>query len=323
MSTEVSFSSTELQNSAKKYRKELLAMPVIALEQSIQHMTVRTGIRGEETVGELDGDMQIGPYSESREDTNSVGINPRTLTTFKGSVMKKFSPNSVANSIYGAAVLSGEGLKSADIVFMVVAYLAKRVSKALNKNLWTAVRDASGTTTADLFNGFDTITAAEITANKITTALGNLHEFEAAISSSNAVDKLKEMYRAGSDELQEEMCKMFITKDIYNAYCDDYQASNGSLPYNKEFNKTFLEGSNNMCELVPLANKKGTKYIHLTTQGNMLVGVDQMSDEEKVLVEKYHPLVLTFVMVMYFGTQFESISKERFLVGKLYVAPQG
>ncbi len=319
MSTEVAFGTTELSNSAKKYRKELIAMPVVALEKSIKHMTVRTGIRGEETVGELDGDMQIGPYSESREDTDSVGINPRTLTTYKGSVMKKFSPNSVANSIYGSAILSGEGLKDTEITLQVVAYLAKKVSKALNKNLWTALRNASGTTTADLFNGFDTITAAEITANKITTVLGNLYNFNEAITNSNAVDKLKAFYRAASDELQEEVTKMFLPVDVYNSYCDDYQASNGALPYNTVFKKTFLEGSNENCELVPLANKKNSPYIHLTTQGNMLIGVDQMSEEEKVLVEKYHPLVLTFVMVMYFGAQFESISKERFLVGKVHV----
>lgn len=318
MSTEVTFGSTELAASAKKFRKDLLKMPVIALEKSIVHMTVRTGIRGEETVGELDGDMQIGPYSESRKDTNSMVINPRTLTTYKGSVMKEFSPNSVANSIYGSAILSGEGLKNTDITLQIVAYLAKKVSKALNKALWTAVRNANGSNTADLFNGFDTITDGEITANKISTALGNLYNFAAAIDSTNAVDMLKKLYRAASDELQEESTKMFIPVTVYNDYCDDYQASNGSLPYNKEFKKTYLEGSDNNCELVPLANKKASKYIHLTTQGNMLVGVDQMSQEEQILVEKHHPLVLTFVMVMYFGAQFESISKERMLVGKFY-----
>jgi hypothetical protein len=52
----------------------------------------------------------------------------------------------------------------------------------------------------------------------------------------------------------------------------------------------------------------------------MLVGVDQMSQEETINVEKLDALVLTFVMVMYFGVQFESISPERMLVGKFHVA---
>lgn len=320
MANQVVITPDALATSAKKFRKELLMMPVIALASSLQHMTLRTGVRGEEIVGELDGAIEIGPYSESRTDTSDTTIKGRTLTTYRGSVIKQFSPNSVADSIYGSAILSGDGLKDTDITMKVVAFLAKKVSKALNSSLWTAVRNASGSSTADLFSGFDTITDAEITGNNISVAKKNLYQFDAAITSSNAVDKLKAFYRAASDELQGESSKMFVPKDIYNAYVDDYQQSVGAVPYNKEFKKTFLEGSDDMCELVALPNKKGSKYIHLTTKTNMLVGVDQMSQEETITVEKHHPFVLDFVMVMYFGTQFESISPERLLVGKFYVA---
>jgi len=320
MSNQVVITPVELAASAKKYRKDLLMMPVIGMESSIKHMTLRTGIRGEEVVGELDGTIEVGPYSESRTDTDDVNIKGRTLTTYRGSVIKKFSPNSVADSIYGSAVLSGEGLKSTDITLKVVAFLAKKVSKAFNKSLWGAVRNAGGSTTADLYNGFDTITATEITAGNITVAKANRYDFDAAITDNNAVRLLKKFHQSASDELQGENCKMFISKSIYNSYCTDYQQLNGALPYNKEFKKTYLEGSDDCCELVPLPNKKASPFIHMTTQGNMLIGVDQMSQEETITVEKHHPLILDFVMVMYFGTQFESISPERLLVGKLFAA---
>lgn len=320
MSNQVVITPDDLAKSARKYRKELLMMPVIALESSLKHMTLRTGVRGDETVGELTASISIGPYSDTRTDTSDTNVKGRTLTTYRGSVIKKFSPNSVADSIYGSAVLSGEGLKNTDITMMVVAFLAKQVSKQLNKYLWTAKRNDAGTDTVDLFNGFDTITDNEITAGNISVAKGNMFQFAAAIDATNAVDKLKEMFRAAYDELQGEYCKMFMPKSIYNLYCDDYQASNGALPYNTTFKKTFLEGSDDQCELVALPNKKGSKYIHMTTQSNMLVGVDQMSQQEQINVEKLDALVLTFVMVMYFGTQFESISPERLLVGKFYAA---
>lgn len=112
---------------------------------------------------------------------------------------------------------------------------------------------------------------------------------------------------------------MFISKTVYNHYCDDYQASHGALPYNKEYKKTFLEGSDDNCELVALPNKKLSPYIHLTTKTNMLVGVDQQSDLEKITVEKHAAFVLQFVMAMFFGVQFESISPERLMVAKLFV----
>lgn len=316
----VTITPEALATSAAKYRKELLMMPVIALKTSLDHMTLRIGVRGKETVGQLSGNMEMGPYDPARKDTSGVNAKGRVLETFFGSVIKEFEPNTVAKSIYGDAVLSGAGLTDTKIVQLVVAFLAKQVSKALNKALWSAVRKDDGTTSADLFNGFDTITATEIAAGNISVAKGNLFEFTAAITNNNAVDMLSSYYEAAADELQGEASKMFLPKAIYNAYNKDYQATNGSLPYNKEFKKTYLEGSDDLCELVPLSNKKDSPYIHLTTKGNMLVGVDQEGDEEKIGVEKHAAFILQFVMAMFFGVQFESISPERLLVGKLYVA---
>ena len=233
----VTITPEALATSAAKFRKELLWMPVIALQVSLQHMSLRIGVRGKETVGELSGDIEIGPYSTTRKDENGVAVKGRTLETFFGSVIKDFEPNSVVKSIYGDAVLSGKELTETKITKMVVAFLAKRLSKNLNKALWSAVRNDAGTTTADLFNGFDTITATEIAAGKITVAIGNLYEFAAAITSSNALDALKALYRAANDVLQEETTKMFMPKGIYQAYCDDYQATVGAAAYNKEFKK--------------------------------------------------------------------------------------
>ena len=307
--------------SAAKYRKDLLMMPVIALQSSLDHMSLRIGIRGKETVGELDGDIELGPYSETRVDENGVGVKGRDLETYFGSVIKNFSPNSVAKSIYGDSVLSGPGLTSTAITQMVLAYLAKKISKNLNKVLWSAVRNSAGTGTADLFDGFDTITTADMAGAtpKISVAKKNLIELTAAIDANNAVDKLKEIYRAASDELQGETTKMFISKTVKQMYEDDYQASHGALPYNTAFKKTFLEGSDDTCELVALPNKKNSPYIHLTTKGNMLVGVDQQSDTEKITVEKHTAFVLQFILAMFFGVQFESVSPERLLVAKLFV----
>ena len=315
----VTITPEELSISAQKFRKDLLMMPVIALSVSLAHMTLRLGVRGKETVGQLDGDIEIGPYSSTRKDVNGVDVKGRVLETYFGSVIKEFEPNSVAKSIYGDAVLSGAALTNTQITTQVVAFLAKKVSKKLDMSLWSAIRNDAGTTTATLFNGYDTITDAEITANNITVAKGNLYEFGAAITSANALDLLKAFHRAATDELQGEKCKLFMPKAIYNAYVDDYQASNGAVPYNKEFKKTFLEGSDDCCELVALPNKKGSKYLHMTTKGNMLVGVDQESQMEKIGVEKHAAFVLQFVMAMFFGVQFESISPERLLVGKLFV----
>ena len=68
---------------------------------------------------------------------------------------------------------------------------------------------------------------------------------------------------------------------------------------------------------MPLISKAGSKYIHLSTKGNMLYGYGSGLADEKVEIEKYHPFLVSYVATMYFGTQFESISPEALFVAKL------
>ena len=49
----------------------------------------------------------------------------------------------------------------------------------------------------------------------------------------------------------------------------------------------------------------------------MLVGFGNGADNEKILVEKHHAFKLDFIATTYFGVEFESISKERLLVGTI------
>ncbi len=312
----IKITDEQLSKSAIKYRKELLMMPVMAMSSTLKHMTQRPGVRGKEVVGELSGNIELGPYDEGREDTEAVGIEPRELETFLGSVVKKFSPNSVWQTVYGNLISKGDALKNVDITRQVLAFLSAKLGANLNAILWSAVRNPSGTKSKDLFNGFDTITKTEKDASRISAELGNMFTLE-AISKDNAVDMLKTFYRAADPVLRDTQTKLFIPQGVYDNYVDDYQATVGHVPYNTSFEKTFLEGSNNRCELVPLANKAGSPFIHLTTKSNMLVGFGNGADKEKILVEKHHAFKLDFIATMFFGAEFETISKERLLVGTI------
>lgn len=309
----------QLQLSGLKFRKELLQMPVHAMQETLQFMTLRRGIRYAETVGELTGDIDLGPYSETRIDDRDMSIAGRTLYTYLGSVVKNFSPNSVVKSIYDSAITKGEELKNVDIALRVLSYLTAKLGHNLQSHIWNAVRNDSGNTSADLFNGFDTITQTEITNSKITAALGNLYEFNAAIDDTNAVDCIKALCEAASELLVDsgQRVNLYCSPAIYRNYLKDYQSTVGSIPYNTSYDKTVVEGFENV-HFVPLYNKANSPFIHLSPASNMLVGVDQEGDEENISVEKHEAFVLQFIATMFFGVQFESINKERLLVGKLH-----
>ncbi len=306
-----------LNTSAQQFRKELLIMAVLGLGRSLPHLTLRTGVRYSETVGELDGPVELRPYTGEKNETDDLEIDARTLYTFLGSCVKEFDPNALLSTIYGSNITNGEALKDVPITKQVLALMMKKISGGLNKALFSGVRNAGGETTAALFNGFDTITAAEITAAKIAVGKSNYMALP-AIDDTNAVDVLQSIYEGSSDELQDVKSKLYLPKNVYTAYNKDYKQTTGATPYNKEYKKTFLEGSDDMCELVPMVAKKASPYIHLSTKSNMLVGVNQKGEEEKIEVRRGdNPFKLQFINTLFFGTQIESLSKERLMVGHI------
>ena len=317
MAYAINISDAELQKSAVTYRKELLVMPVIAAEATLQHMTPRPGVAGREVLGQLSGGIELGPYDPQRYDDDGLDIKPRTLETYLGSVIKRFDLNSVAKSVYGSLTTQGEALTSLDLARQVLNYLSMQLGRNLNLHIWNAKRNDTGTKTKDLFDGFDTITQKEIAAGTIDTTEGNFMQLSQAIDESNATDILMSIYESADDILQGVPTKMFVPVSVYRAYNKDYLASFGNVVYNTQFKKTYLEGTDNLCELVPLVSKKGSPYIHLTTKSNMIYGYGDGLDSEKNAIEKHHEYLLSYVATMFFGCQFEAINKERLMVAKL------
>jgi len=306
-----------LQDSARTYRKDLIKMPVLALERYLQHMTLRPGIVVSETVGELSGDAEFAPYSEVREKSDAgIAINSRALEVFFGNVEFDFSPNAVYSTIYGNNVTNGEGLRGVPIALQVLSYIALKLGGNIAKVLWSAVRNATGNKSKDLFNGFDTITSTEIAANNISTTLGNLVEVD-AITNENALAVIQGICESADEVLMDEDLKLYVPRAVhwkFNKACLD---AFGAAPYNKEYNKFYVPGFENV-EIVPMGNKKNSQFLHLSTRSNMLVGVNQGSDTaENIEINRFSSFVLTYAATTFFGVQFESIAPERLLVAKM------
>ena len=315
-----------LAQSANKYRTELLKVAVLSLGYALNYFTVRTGIRGSETVGAIDGNFELGPYDPYRVDRENINAKGRTLKSYFGSIVKEFDPNSVYQSIYGSSIVKGDGLKNVPIALQVLSLMAGKIGKSLLLHLFDAVRNDSGTKTVDLFNGVDTVTAAEITAGNIATTKGNLFEFTEAITSNNAVDLITAFCRAASDELLEcedgedskaKGLNLYVPRSVIYAYRDDYKATTGNSPIYDQFNQMVVEGFPNI-RFVPFAGKANSKFMQLSQRNNMLIATDQLGDVENISVEKYHPFVLSFVATLFFGFDYESIDPSRLLVGKFH-----
>ena len=312
MAGKFSFSPEDFQQAAVKYRSELLMLPIIGCQDTLQFMTSRPGIRYKERVGTMTGDAQFAPYNPARSTDYNLNLSYREIETFFGSLVAKFEPNSAISTLLGTGATKGDGQMTTPTAKHVLSLIAKNLSVHLNDAIWNGVRNANGTTTKDLFNGFDTITQSEITAGEISAAKGNYMKLSEEITSANAVDVAKEILFSLDPRLRSQDLYIYCSQDFVDKYNEGYLLTHGGIPYNTQYGQQSVEGSNGKLKFVPLYNKANSKFMHVTTKSNMLVGFDQMGDVENVMVKEYEPFILTYIATMFFGVQFESLDKRRF-----------
>lgn len=306
--------------SGTKYRSVLLATPMLKISDVYgETLTRRIGVRGKEIVGRIKSSAGIRPYQTAKGATDSTGITFREIETFLGDVVEEFDPHPIAKTIYGNAI--GTLPENFDIAKAVAVAMAASVGELLVNSIFSAVRKASGTTTADLFDGFYTQIAKAITAADISADKKNLIEVD-KITSVNACDVLKSIFLKADQKLvRRGNINMYVPFDVMNAYNECYLAEHGSVSYNKEFEQSVLVGSNGRCKLVPVFDETPNAPIILTHRENMIIGCDQVSDEEKVEIRRGdNPKVVQFFMKMFFGVQIGDVTSEFLMVGK-QVAP--
>ena len=311
----LTFTLQDYQEAATKYRRDLLMLPIIGIEETLKFMTGRPGIRYKENVAAMSGNAQFAPYKPSRRTDYNLNLDFRTLETFFGSVVANFEPNSAVSTLLGAmGATKDDGQMQTPTAKHVLALIAKSLSESLNNAIWAGKRNPNGDTTNDLFDGFDTITANDIADGKVAKSEGNYLKITDAVTTANAVDIAKEVLFSLDPRLRAQTCYMYCSQDFADKYNEAYLLTHAGINYNNQYNQTVVEGSDGRLILCPLANKADSKFIHVSPKINMLVGHDQMGDMENVMVKEYEPFILSYIATMFFGVQFESVDKRRLKV---------
>lgn len=315
----VIFNNDEYAKAAITYEKEFLKIPMLTIGDYTKYMTMRTGVTGTVLVGQESVSAEFAPYKANRASDANLDIVLRPLTAYFASLNADFEPNEAISTIVGhrASQAMGSELSNTVTARDVLALIAKRASNKLATAIWKGKRKVNGTTSVDIFDGFDTIVENEITTGAIAAAKGNFYQITETITSANADKVLKKVMFAMDPQLRAQECFMFVSQDIYDAYCEAYLDNHKGVMYNDKYEQIYLEGSNKKITIVPVADKAGSKFIQVTPKDNLLVGVDQESDAESVNVKDYKPDTLTFMMRMFIGVQIKSLDKAMLLVAKL------
>lgn len=315
MAHNISFSDEEYQKAAEKWRQQLLLLPMLSCKDSLRFMTGIPGIRNKEHVGTAKSNAQFGPYKADKNSSSTTEVKYRELETFFGNVCEDFEPNSVITMLLGQnASFLGEGQKTAPSAKLVIASVLKSLGESLHNVLFTAKRNAEGDTSADLFNGFITIADAEVTAENISEAKGNLLKITTGFSEADELDVAKSIERKAHPVLRATEKFLYCSPEFADAYNDAYMLTHGGIVYNKKFEQAVVEGSNNKTTLAPLTCLAGSSKFFLAPKSNMLYGYDSLSDQERIQVDRFKPFMLTLSAAMFFGVQFYSIDPRMLLM---------
>lgn len=323
------FTPESLNESAQKYRTELITMPMFAMRMATQHMGMRTGIRFKENVHELRGKFQMGNFDKYKKGDGNTGIKQRTLETFLGNSIEPISPVEIYKTLWGSDVVNPSAQKNQPWTKRICAFIIAQIGENMFDNLWIAKHDPEDTSlTMKWFNGFCAIEDIEIALGSMSAEEQNLFTLPAeGITTENAEDVLNEFvwgseaanssWKGAHKKLRDGAPKkLFMSDTAKHRYEVCYQMNHGALPYNTGFEKGHLDGKKNI-EFVPLVNVP-EDYLCLTSKNNILTLWNQETTDEKFevkdsLTSHYD---VDFISNLFFGTQYLSINKEMLAVAR-------
>jgi hypothetical protein len=296
-----------------KYKKDILAAPVVAFDEVKQNFTIRSGIQGKIVGGILSVEAQLRPYRTAKDADGTFAITPYEWETYLGDLVKEFDPNVVLGSLYTEPTATKPDQMS--IARRIALEVALKVGEALYDNLFTAERNPAGNETADLFNGFSTIFEAAVTAGKATPAIGNYKDISATpMTADNAGDILDDMFHSINRILKRgKKFSLYCPPSVVDMYEKWFQIQFGHVPWNAGYQQKDLFCSRGKLQFVELDNMEDQDYMYITVKENMNIGLDNESDQTTVEIRRCdNPKVVQMFMKSYFGTGFETIMPEYF-----------
>ena len=139
------------------------------------------------------------------------------------------------------------------------------------------------------------------------------------VDSTNIGDVWKRMYRKMNENLRggaTKQLKLICSFAEYDMYKNWYAQQFGAGNFAGTPEQTYLDGTANKVQIVPLPGMDGTSHCFITTQNNMKVGFDLMSNATKFDVRvPDNPNVVQMHAKVYMGVDFANVSADFLMVG--------
>jgi hypothetical protein len=221
---------------------------------------VRTNVNAPQALTKLSAVGAPRPYRTQDDFGTGPDFSDRTLTAFQSKWDYEFDPENMRNTYL--ATLPNTPFEQDCVDQVSREYL----DSIITSTLWTGVRNASGTTAADLCSGWGTIIAAEITATNITPVVTG------AITNANAVTQVELVANGLPIWVKKRGYIVNVSYNVFEKFLAHYRTLNG-FQYQPDKDGSYkLDGRKGT--LIPTDFMGSSQRIVATVQNNLTFGTD-------------------------------------------------
>jgi hypothetical protein len=227
---------------------------------------VRTNVKAPQAMTKLSAKGTPKPYASADETANNgVKFTDRILTAYQSKWDFDFDPEEFRNTYLAKA----DGTPFVEAANNQVA--DEYLNYLVQSTLYGGIRNAAGTTPADICNGFGKIIADEITATNLVPIVTG------AITSANAVDKVELVAHGVSAYMREKGFIIHCSYSVLDKYKQHYRTLNGFQFKPDETGGYKIDGVN--AYLMPQSFMGSSQRLIATLDQNLVVGTDKEAVE--------------------------------------------
>ena len=298
------------KNLCTQWSPVFLRLPIATANDVLKYFTPVTKLRGDRKMPSIFGKSQFSPFKKDKSSDAEVKIDWRTLTTRHANVIESFAPVDYVDMPLGVASdYLGEKLKKAPQAVLVMSELSASRGEPLAQAVITGKYDPDGDTSEDICDGIITIAKDEIKAGNISEEKGNLYVMKNTLTMENCCDEIKKFVFSMDPFLRKQANFLFCAPEVVDMYNESYLLTHQSVPYNKEYDQPYVEGSNKKLTLVGLPQLAGTDIMFATQKKNLLYGTYLESDRSFVDIMRKNHYEMSMASDMWIGVDFRTLDK--------------
>jgi len=261
----------------------------ILRESTSQYFTTFTGSIDELPLAKLTTGSILKPYAAGGAFTatdDALVFGARILHARRISADISIVPLDLYNSWLGQ--LAGAPPSSPfDIPFeeFIMQAIARQAQDDLESAVWNGIYDGTGADAADTMDGILQLVKAAVTSTEIPA--GNVTAFT-AITAANALDEVRKVRNKIAGQYRNKPMYCFLSVANFDHYMDDYQASVGSVVYNRDYTQVLIEGTQTQLVAIPGMVGPDSNRILITPKDNMVFGYDIEGAASNILTQEFN-----------------------------------